>query len=90
MPKSSLHPAASPSNAPEAVDRWVHEARRLTEPARVHWCTGSDAEAAQLTAELLRSGEFERLNEERFPGCFRPSHARAPEQEAPVLWHCVA
>jgi len=70
MGKTSLHHAASPSRAPEALDRWVHEVRTLTEPARVHWCTGSDAEAAELTGELVKKGELLRLNEERFPGCY--------------------
>ena len=70
MPKRSVHAAASPSLAPEAVDRWVHEVARLTEPARIHWCTGTEAEAAELTALLVKSGEFTRLNAERFPGCY--------------------
>ena len=69
MGKPSVHAAASPTPAPEAVDRWVQEVRALTEPARVHWCTGSDAEAAQLTAELEKSGELIRLDEQRFPRC---------------------
>ena len=56
--------------APEAVDRWVREVEALTQPARVHWCTGSDAEAAALTAELVKAGELLPLNAERFPRCY--------------------
>jgi phosphoenolpyruvate carboxykinase (GTP) len=70
MGKPSPIPAASPTPAPPTLDRWVQEVARLTEPARIHWCTGSDAEAAELTAELVRRGEFEPLNEERFPRCY--------------------
>ena len=70
MPKHSAHSVASASNAPQIVDRWVQEVRRLTDPARIHWCTGSDAEAAELTGQLLKSQEFVRLNEERFPRCY--------------------
>ncbi len=55
---------------PEAVDRWVQEVRALTEPARVHWCTGTETEAAELTAQLVKSGEFLPLNAERFPRCY--------------------
>ncbi|MBS0394539.1 MAG: phosphoenolpyruvate carboxykinase (GTP) [Proteobacteria bacterium] len=70
MGKPAVHPAASPTPAPEAVDRWVQSVRTLTEPARVHWCTGSDEEAAELTAQLERGGELLKLNPERFPGCY--------------------
>jgi phosphoenolpyruvate carboxykinase (GTP) len=70
MGKRSVQAAVSPTPAPEAVDRWVHEAAKLTQPARIHWCTGTEAEAAELTAQLLKSGEFTRLNEERFPRCY--------------------
>ncbi len=70
MGTPAARPAASPTAAPEAVDRWVREVASLTEPARIHWCTGSDAEAATLTNELLERGEFLRLNERTFPGCY--------------------
>ncbi len=63
-------PPASPTPAPEAVDRWVQEVAKLTAPARIHWCTGSDAEAAELTAQLVKSGELLPLNAERFPRCY--------------------
>ena len=67
MGEPSLRIPAAPSGAPAAVDRWVDTVRRLTDPARVRWCTGSEVEAAELTAAMLKSGELERLNEERFP-----------------------
>jgi phosphoenolpyruvate carboxykinase (GTP) len=70
MGTPATHPAAAPTAKPEAVDRWVQEVRALTEPARVHWCTGTDAEAAELTAQLVKSGEFLPLNAERFPRCY--------------------
>src|SRR3974390_763845 len=70
MPKHSAHSVASTSNAPQIVDRWVQDVRHLTDPARIHWCTGSEAEAADLTGQLLKSREFVRLNEERFPRCY--------------------
>ena len=45
----------------------MNEVRALTNPARVVWCTGSEAEAAALTAELVGRGEFLPLNAETFP-----------------------
>ncbi len=70
MGKPYARTSHTPSIAPEAVDRWVHEVCALTEPDRVHWCTGSDAEAAELTGQLLAKGEFEPLNEESYPGSY--------------------
>ncbi|MBS0375230.1 MAG: phosphoenolpyruvate carboxykinase (GTP) [Proteobacteria bacterium] len=55
---------------PEAVARWVQEVRALTEPKAVHVCTGSDAEAAELTEQLVRAGELLPLNAERYPRCY--------------------
>jgi phosphoenolpyruvate carboxykinase (GTP) len=52
-----------------AVAEWVGSVCELTQPRSVHWCDGSDAEARELTAQLLRSGELHALNAEHFPGC---------------------
>jgi phosphoenolpyruvate carboxykinase (GTP) len=49
------------------VAGWVDEVRRLTQPDAVHWCDGSDAEAASLTALLTARGELTPLNPETFP-----------------------
>ena len=70
MGEPSLRVPMTPADAPAAVADWVDGVRRLTDPARVHWCTGSEAETAELTAALLRTGELLRLNEERFPRSF--------------------
>ncbi|MGB6605628.1 MAG: phosphoenolpyruvate carboxykinase (GTP) [Steroidobacteraceae bacterium] len=52
-----------------AVTAWVSSVRELTQPAAVHWCEGTEAEARELTAGLLRAGELLPLNAARFPGC---------------------
>ena len=44
--------------------------RELTQPRAVHWCEGTEAEARELTAQLLRSGELLALNPQQFPGCY--------------------
>src|SRR5205823_12249611 len=51
------------------VAEWVDSVRELTQPRAVHWCEGVDAEARELTAQLLRGGELTALNPEYFPGC---------------------
>src|SRR5260370_6422961 len=51
------------------VADWVNSVRELTQPRAVHWCEGTDAEARELTAQLLRGGELTALNPEYFPGC---------------------
>src|SRR6266853_1862909 len=51
------------------VADWVNSVRELTQPRAVHWCEGTDAEARELTGQLLRGGELTALNPEYFPGC---------------------
>jgi phosphoenolpyruvate carboxykinase (GTP) len=52
-----------------AVAQWVESVRELTQPRAIHWCDGSEAEARELTAKLLKDGELKTLNPEFFPGC---------------------
>lgn len=54
----------------EGILSWVTEIAELTQPDRVHWCTGSDAEWAELTDFLVSTGTFTRLNEEKKPNSF--------------------
>jgi phosphoenolpyruvate carboxykinase (GTP) len=46
---------------------WVEEVAELTQPDRIHWVDGSDAEYAQLTSELVEAGTVVRLNDEKKP-----------------------
>jgi phosphoenolpyruvate carboxykinase (GTP) len=41
---------------------WVAEVAELTQPAAIHWCTGSDREWTELTDQLVESGTFTRLD----------------------------
>ncbi len=54
----------------EGIRRWVAEVAELTQPDRIHWCTGSDEEWVELTSFLVESGTFVRLNEEIKPNSF--------------------
>ena len=49
---------------------WVEEVAALTQPDRVEWCDGSDAEWDRLTQLLVDGGTFVRLNEQKRPNSF--------------------
>jgi phosphoenolpyruvate carboxykinase (GTP) len=49
---------------------WVREIAELTQPDRVHWCDGSDAEWETLTQELVAAGTLTRLNPAKRPNSF--------------------
>jgi phosphoenolpyruvate carboxykinase (GTP) len=51
----------------EALNRWVDDVARLTEPAAIRWCDGSDAEYADLVRGMLASGDLLPLNERTNP-----------------------
>jgi phosphoenolpyruvate carboxykinase (GTP) len=52
------------------VARWVDEVARLTQPARIHWCDGSEAEFQSLERELISNKELLPLNAKSFPDCY--------------------
>ncbi|MGH8267895.1 MAG: phosphoenolpyruvate carboxykinase (GTP), partial [Steroidobacteraceae bacterium] len=67
---------ATPAPAMTALPRlsrgvadWVNSVRELTQPRAIHWCEGTEAEARELTAKLVRDQELIALNPEQFPGC---------------------
>lgn len=49
---------------------WVEEVAELTQPDRIEWCDGSQAEWDRLTEELVDAGTFIRLNPELRPNSF--------------------
>jgi phosphoenolpyruvate carboxykinase (GTP) len=58
------------TSLPELAD-WVGEIAELTKPEAVEWCDGSAEEWDRLTALLVQSGTFTRLNPELRPNSFR-------------------
>ncbi|MGH8979336.1 MAG: phosphoenolpyruvate carboxykinase (GTP) [Acidimicrobiia bacterium] len=49
---------------------WVQEWAAILEPDAVHWCDGSDAEAAELCARLVETGTFTPLDPDRRTNSF--------------------
>jgi len=58
-----------------AVEEWVEEQARLAQPARIHWCDGTEGEALRLleigqNEERLNGPVFIELNQKKWPKAF--------------------
>ncbi|MEW2355089.1 phosphoenolpyruvate carboxykinase (GTP) [Spirillospora sp. NPDC029432] len=49
---------------------WVRGIAELTQPDRIEWCDGSEAEWERLTGLLVEQGTLKRLNPEKRPNSF--------------------
>ncbi len=49
---------------------WVARIARLTQPAAIHWCDGSQEEYERLCQRLVDAGTFKRLNPQLRPGSY--------------------
>ena len=49
---------------------WVAEIARLTKPADIHWCDGSQAEYEALCSRLVAAGTLRRLNAAKRPDSY--------------------
>jgi phosphoenolpyruvate carboxykinase (GTP) len=52
------------------LQEWVASVERLTRPAKVQWCDGSEEESARMEELLIREGSTFRLNDNTYPNCF--------------------
>ncbi len=52
------------------VAAWVRDMAAITQPDRIFWCDGSEAERDYLYDEAVKSGVLLRLNQEKLPGCY--------------------
>jgi phosphoenolpyruvate carboxykinase (GTP) len=65
-------PGASPrehhgGSVPTPLEIWVEESARLTKPAKIVWCDGSQTENDRVIADMLRDGTFIELNQKTHP-----------------------
>ena len=73
---ASLNPATQSALAQPAFVKnaglldWVSEVARLTQPARIHWCDGSQAEYEDLCSRLVAGGTFRQLNPAKRPDSY--------------------
>ena len=49
---------------------WIDEMAKMTQPDRIVWIDGSEAQLEALRAEACSTGEIEKLNQELLPGCY--------------------
>src|SRR5665213_1121844 len=66
-PPCAIEPA--PTRHAKLV-QWVRDIAALTQPDRVHWCDGSQAEWERLGEELVAAGTLKRLNPAKRPNSF--------------------
>jgi phosphoenolpyruvate carboxykinase (GTP) len=66
----------------DALNQWVLEVARLTQPAAIHWCDGSDTENTQLVSQMEADGTLLRLNEQTHPNSWL--HRSHPDDVARV------
>ncbi|MBL8297062.1 MAG: phosphoenolpyruvate carboxykinase (GTP) [Rhodanobacteraceae bacterium] len=66
----------------DVLNRWVDEVARLTQPDRIHWCDGSEAEYQALVELMLDTGDLTELNPATHPNCYL--HRSSPSDVARV------
>jgi len=66
----------------DALNAWVADVARLTQPARIQWCDGSDTEYAELIAQMQADGTLLPLNADTHPGSWL--HRSDPDDVARV------
>ncbi|WP_225411802.1 phosphoenolpyruvate carboxykinase (GTP) [Stigmatella hybrida] len=70
---SSSQMAAVQGDAPTknaALLAWVSRCAQMTQPDRIVWCDGSEAEKKRLTEQAVKEGILIPLNQEKRPGCY--------------------
>ena len=50
--------------------RWVDDTARLTKPASIHWCDGTQGEYDSFIHQMLKDGTLVELNQKSHPNCY--------------------
>ena len=53
-----------------ALVKWVDDWAKILQPARIHWCDGSEAEYVRMCEELVVAGTFVKLDESKRPNSY--------------------
>jgi len=61
---------ATEPTANRKLKDWVNEVAKLTQPANIVWCDGSQAEYDRLCQDMVKGGTFTPLNPKLRPGCY--------------------
>lgn len=69
MARDIAAPLTVPTRHQELVT-WVNEIAAITQPDRVVWCDGSEAEYERLCGELVANGTFTKLDETKRPNSY--------------------
>lgn len=59
-----------PKTNHKALLKWVEKMVAMCQPDNVHWCSGSDEEAAALFEMMIKKGQCIRLNDKKRPNSF--------------------
>ncbi len=62
--------ASSAATRNAHLNSWVAEVAKLTKPASIVWCDGSEHERQRLTEQAVAAGTLIPLNPEKLPGCY--------------------
>ena len=54
----------------KTVLSWIDEIKALVNPDSIMWIDGSNEQLEKLRATAVETGELEKLNEEKLPGCY--------------------
>jgi phosphoenolpyruvate carboxykinase (GTP) len=52
------------------LEQWVESVARMTRPAQIQWCDGSEKEASGILDRMVREGNTVPLNEQTYPNCY--------------------
>ncbi len=54
----------------QALLTWIDEMAAITKPEKIVWIDGSEAQLEELRAQACSTGEIEKLDQEKLPGCY--------------------